>query len=430
MNLKFLAISDTHLGEDTSLLCFNRGRQELWRVLREVFGQGKRFDVDEVILMGDIADRTLSSSAQIITQTNAFVRMLGSTANIGKCVYIPGNHDHTLWTDYIKRRYGLEHKVTKPDGELIVKVTEGNVVGNLTDAKDLLSIFFGYEFGSSWRGILKRDDEFIFSIANPIYAREFNNRSYVFTHGTHFRFDVSTPKWLKKIADHSMLDSLLAGYDIDVDDYDIRDAETIEQLEDAVHEFVDTLWPSPRNNPNPQADRLWFFLTAISGKLSRKRNVPDESKLFKWEALDKVSKKRVKRLVANNKFKDKSLEYWEMYFKKQMYYYLKKHSIPTNNLTFVYGDTHKGGWGEQNTNGKNIRFYNTGGWVTHNSNEHPACHIFAVDEEGQEYLLDVSMKGVTLFGDPLLEIASKDAESRYSFLGKTVSKILDLLIPD
>jgi hypothetical protein len=27
-------------------------------------------------------------------------------------------------------------------------------------------------------------------------------------------------------------------------------------------------------------------------------------------------------------------------------------------------------------------------------NYHPACHIFAVDEEGDEYLLDVFYKGV------------------------------------
>ncbi len=32
-------------------------------------------------------------------------------------------------------------------------------------------------------------------------------------------------------------------------------------------------------------------------------------------------------------------------------------------------------------------------------NYHPACHIFAVDEEGDEYLLDVSHKGVKAGGD-------------------------------
>ena len=49
------------------------------------------------------------------------------------------------------------------------------------------------------------------------------------------------------------------------------------------------------------------------------------------------------------------------------------------------------GWG---------RIYNCGGRVMHNDkNYHPACHIFAVDEEGDEYLLDVSHKGVKAGGD-------------------------------
>jgi len=46
------------------------------------------------------------------------------------------------------------------------------------------------------------------------------------------------------------------------------------------------------------------------------------------------------------------------------------------------------------------RIYNCGGWVMHNDkNYHPACHIFAVDEGGDEYLLDVSYEGVKVGGD-------------------------------
>jgi len=37
MNLKFLAISDTHLGEDCSLFSFPHGRQHLWLELRRAF---------------------------------------------------------------------------------------------------------------------------------------------------------------------------------------------------------------------------------------------------------------------------------------------------------------------------------------------------------------------------------------------------------
>jgi len=37
MNIKFLAVSDTHLGEDCSLLSFPHGRQHLWRELQRAF---------------------------------------------------------------------------------------------------------------------------------------------------------------------------------------------------------------------------------------------------------------------------------------------------------------------------------------------------------------------------------------------------------
>ena len=85
MRLKLLAISDTHLGEDTSLLSFPRGRQHLWETLRKCFGEGdkkKRFEVEEAILLGDITDRTLYSKSQIITHTNALIQMLGDAADI------------------------------------------------------------------------------------------------------------------------------------------------------------------------------------------------------------------------------------------------------------------------------------------------------------------------------------------------------------
>ena len=45
-------------------------------------------------------------------------------------------------------------------------------------------------------------------------------------------------------------------------------------------------------------------------------------------------------------------------------------------------------------------------------NYHPACHIFAVDEEGDEYLLDVSHKGVKVGGDNRHRHPGKSGEHR------------------
>ena len=108
IDLQILAISDTHVGEDSSILTFPQGRQLLWQTLREFFGGPRenptdtyngKFNIDELILLGDIPDTALSSRSQIITHTNALIQMLGSAANVGTGIYVPGNHEHTLWTD-------------------------------------------------------------------------------------------------------------------------------------------------------------------------------------------------------------------------------------------------------------------------------------------------------------------------------------------
>ena len=72
MNLKFLAISDTHLGEDCSLLSFRHGRQRLWRAVRGAFSEdsAQPFQVEEVILVGDIGERRPASTSHIITDLN------------------------------------------------------------------------------------------------------------------------------------------------------------------------------------------------------------------------------------------------------------------------------------------------------------------------------------------------------------------------
>jgi len=154
--------------------------------------------VDEVILLGDIVERCLASTSQIITHTNAFVQTLGSAARIRRATYLIGNHEYAIWTDYLSRRMRLaprEHSransedhsqvdpgrpptptITGPQGEMIVEHGKRCDVNGA--AEDILSIFFGYPFGSSWRSI-QRQGTLDFAIANPVYAREFFGSSYI-----------------------------------------------------------------------------------------------------------------------------------------------------------------------------------------------------------------------------------------------------------
>lgn len=423
--LKMLAISDTHLGEETSLLCFPHGRQHLWKTMHEVFDYpyDERILVEKLILLGDIPDRTLSSTSQIITHTNAFIQMIGSAADVRKGVYIPGNHDHTIFTDYLRRRRGKKNQygITGIEGDPLVE--KGRRASDHESEMELLSLFFGYPAGSSWREIHQKKT-FDFVIANPLYATKINDRTYVFTHGTHFRRDVASPEWIKKVADYLELDEAFGDIEIK-SDCDLTKANSIESLEKIVAPFVDSLWPSSKNNPTSRSDQLWYLLTTLSYKFDKKRGIPQESRLFSWSELIGTAQKRIARLTGNNKPKHDSLKRWREYFLPHMLEQLDKNKLLGDEVTFVYGDTHDGGWGELPLEtGGMIRIYNCGGWVVHNKKDHPACHLFAVGEDGEEYILDVSYKEVNVEGKSLLQLAARDAENRQ----RNTSRILRFLL--
>lgn len=426
MDLELLAISDTHLGEETSLLCFPHGRWALWRALRELFGEGAA--VNELVLLGDIPDRTLSSTAQIVTQTNAFMQTLGSALDIKKAIYVPGNHDHTLWSSYARGR----SPTTPIAGELVID--KGALVPDVAAAAgEILTVFFGYPEGGSWRSITQ-GKTFDFAVANPVYARSFKDRSYVFAHGTHFRPDVTLPKGLKELADYLQADRVLGRIEIEAGG-DINRAKNLEELEKIVTPFVDSLWPSSKNNPTSHSDQLWYVLTYISGKFKHTRPAPQKSEKFTWAALETADRNRIDRLTPEyahegpialrERYGNKSIDLCRRYFLDHAIDHVVASGLSGAQVTFVYGDTHEGGFGRLPTrSGSDVRVYNTGAWVVHNADHHPPCHLFAVDTDGVEYLVDVSFDGVMVDGEPLLSVASEDAENKK----RTSSKLLRLAL--
>ncbi|MEW6736255.1 MAG: metallophosphoesterase [Acidobacteriota bacterium] len=413
---QILVFSDTHLGEETSLLAFPHGCQHLWKVLREKFGE--KASIEEVVLVGDIPDRCLSSTSQIISNTNYFMNMLNSALKMKRVVYVPGNHDHTIWTDYRRRRYGEANKygISAPSGDLIISKGKRSHEGS---DEELLSIFFGYPGGEYWRQI-EGNGDFDFVFTNPIYVKQINNRIFVFTHGTHFRPDVTLPRRVKWFCDKIGVD-WLAGLDIEPGG-SIKDVRNLEELEKAVSPFVDSLWASSKNDPKTRSDQIWYLLSWLSDQFNRKkRPSPKHSEIFTRSELQKLPSERFHTLTGSNT--DNSLERWQEYFHKHMMRSIKDNGFEGKEVVFIYGDTHMGGWGDLH----GIRIYNTGSWVVHNAEDHPACHIFVIDEQGDEYLLDVSFKDVCVAGDSILKLAAEDAEHRKSAVDKVLKTVTDVV---
>ncbi len=153
----------------------------------------------------------------------------------------------------------------------------------------------------------------------------------------------------------------------------------------------------------------------MSGKFDKDARRPQKSRIYDWEKLKNSNKNLINRLTPKNGEMVDSLKRWEKYFLTHMISYLKQFNLPIENITFVYGDTHDGGWGTYKNIGlgiEDMRIYNTGAWVAHNIRHHPPCHIFFVDMEGNEYLFDISFRGVKVDGTSLLKLASDDTENR------------------
>lgn len=428
MDFKFIAISDTHLGEDCSLLSFPAGRQHLWHQLRNLFGGDNLEDdgkvkVEELILIGDIPDRTVSSTSQITTHTIAFMHTISNALDLrdSKVIYMPGNHDHTMWTHYLKKsRGGQKSGMTAPEGEVLY--SSGGRQDTNNSAQNIFSTFFDMDHnGDPWVDKRRIGS---FHIANPVYADAFKGRTYVFTHGTHFKpIVLKPPTWLKKLADSIGVDWLLGGIDIDPGK-DPKKAHDLLQMEKYISPFVDSLWPSSKNEPTSRSDQSYYLYMTISGKLGNHRNVPAASTRFKWEELPGAT---VQGIFANLNIGELAevLESFEKYFLSHLKNYLSGPKFKDTDMTLIFGDSHDGGWGRLTPDGgPEIRVYNTGGWVCHNKDDHPTCHIFAVDMAGQEYLADISFEGVQVEDQSLLELAATDAENK----SKNVSKLLKLAL--
>lgn len=406
--LELLALSDTHLGESTSILTTAEGRQHLWKTLREHFeAEDDRVAVGELILLGDIADLALASKDQVEAGCAALMRTLGSILDVGRVIYVPGNHDHTLWSRYAAAAGRPRGAGTSLRGEVIVK-DGAPVAGTAAHVAELLRLLFGWPDGSAWRAI-EGDGKLDVVLANPAYARSFGQRTYLFAHGTHFRRDVTLPGWIKELGDHLQIDRLLGGIELETGG-DPATANDLLELERVVTPFVDTLWGNQGDDATSRSDELWYLLTELSSKFRKTRATPPASRRFTLAELEaNAAAGRVGRLDGRSA----SLERCSARFVPCATRQLRDEDLGERPTTFVYGDTHDGGFGVLPVPGAEPwRVYNTGAWVVLGRESHPPCHLFAVDEDGGEHLLDVSFEGVRRGSRPLLEVAAEQAEHR------------------
>ncbi|MGF1472755.1 MAG: metallophosphoesterase [Rubrobacteraceae bacterium] len=424
MRLKFLAISDAHLGEAPSVLTYQEGRRHLRDVILAHLGGGEKVETEQLVLMGDIPERSHATPDEMLSSTHGFMETLAEAVAFEKVVYTPGNHDHTLWTEYCKKLHGEKTVgcITVPEGESVVR--GGGRKDENDSAGEILATIFEYPHGPIWEAIEENGVDI--SFANPLYAERFNGRTYVFSHGTHFRKEVTSPRWARRVAELLTSNGILGDFQV-LSEGDVRDAKSLEELERVVAPFIDALLPAYENNPVSMLDEAGYLMAVLSGRFGLQRQSPDESRLFPLEDLPEVPEDRIPRLTAGGKIVDFPLKLCMEYFLPHMTAHLEEHGL-SGDTTFVYGDTHDGGWGELSlADGRNLRVYNTGGWITYDIEDHPTCYLFAVDEAGTEYLLDVSYKEVDVNGNLLLKAVSDSSNTVRQKAGNALGDLLELV---
>lgn len=400
--IPLVAISDTHLGESTSLLCFESGRARLADALRRQLGDSAV--VNELVLLGDIPDRALSSTAEVQRDTRALMQLLEKTLRPRRVVYIPGNHDHTLWSGYARLVYGAPARTTSPDGDVLLS-------RGVPESDPAAGVFLSTFFAPNSRQEYTADFDFV--VANPVYVPRLSGRSqtFAFAHGTHFRPDVAAPQPLLKALAQSSLASFTAHLNLRVGG-DPLTAPNLAALEAAVAPFVDSLWCNPEDQPISRADELWFVLSLVSGKLSPQRKLTEGTdQVCRFSERGQLGA-RIADLRAPGLLTGSALGRMRARFLPLLRTFLREHGRAEQPLTLVFGDNHVGGWADFPE--ERLRVYNTGSWVVHGAGHHPPCHVFVIPQSGEEYLLDVSFTTVRERETSLLELASQDAEHRRS----------------
>jgi len=113
--LKMLALSDLHLGEPESVLFNSEDRFNLIDItikkISELSKGNEKFNngIEQLILIGDIVDLSVASDEEAYENIKVFLTSLLGKVNIDKIVYIPGNHDHHLWVELLKKEYGKDN---------------------------------------------------------------------------------------------------------------------------------------------------------------------------------------------------------------------------------------------------------------------------------------------------------------------------------
>jgi hypothetical protein len=394
--IRYVCLSDLHLGEDNGILTrFPGGPKaeptaspvldQLVRCLRSLVPGGTLPDSKPVlVLAGDIVDLALAPDSQALMAFRHFVRSLvEGEAPFKEIVYVPGNHDHRIWTTARDSKFAMDLARLGPTG-LVKDFPHSTLVGELVPAYVLNKLLA---------------EVTPVTVAYPNHAvssvaADGASRSVVFTHG-HF------------VDGYSWLMSTLVSWAYPGPGQNDGRPTTTEEWEEQNGSWIDFLWSTMGScgSLGVATEVLWDSLHDKASRDTVAGNLVDAAshKLFASHQRLEVGAKWVGRRIAprvvdtlaarltsergsgQTDLRDKGRDLLWEYVRTPL---LKQLGDPApDELTVVLGHTHKpmdfqGGCAEAGTK-RPVNVYNTGGWVVDGPEANPryGADLVVVDDK-------------------------------------------------
>ncbi len=214
--MKLAFISDTHFGDGSGVLvdevagAFRRTKEYV------KFLEAAGTNNDYLVLLGDILDFSIEEYAKVYHVAGAFFRFLKEDNIARSIIYVPGNHDYTMWNtvEYqtrvihpLQKGYPANHFRWSAPGVIDDRGTAGNgrgfslpgIIDRVIDPDERPqeSMFLNYL-------TINRDgsgDETRFYFAYPNLYMVTDSESVLLTHGHYLEpFWTLTGEWAMKIA--------------------------------------------------------------------------------------------------------------------------------------------------------------------------------------------------------------------------------------
>ena len=385
MNLLFVSMSDLHLGEEDSVLTnLSLGKPmpqpngpgpcmlALVNYLHAIKGElNKGKPIPFLILNGDILDLAISTYPISATYFRLFLTELAKRKLFDRLIYLPGNHDHGLWSLIRDTHFAksLSQQSESP-GLLKVEHVTGLSIPRQSSVLSLLASNLPMQIISPQ-----------LFVANPSFRlQSLQGHDFLFHHG-HLLEDIY--KFLTILRDRLMKDISLD----DLKKKPLRDK--IEELEKENWPWIDFVWSgfTRAGRVGHTMEDIYELLSKpegmkdlihrVSDALNTEFNIPIIPKRFEDDIFRFILKKAVEKggvgseERADRKKSAFSGDLKEM-TKRFMGHYMKQELLDeglhpaTGQTRFIFGHTHKpfleklnnvkGGFGT-------VTVVNSGGWV-------------------------------------------------------------------